>query len=344
MNKRYKDIVFKINETLPKNGKLIYLTLGGSHLFGLNTPKSDTDIKGIFMSSTIDTVSFKPDHIDLSTNKSNSKNSSDDIDIELFNIHKFFKMIDVGDTNAYDLLFSMFQPNTIILDTKESIILRENYKDFLSTNSKAFLGYVVAQTKRYGVKGERYFSLKNIYSDLLDYININKVNLRNDNISEYIKHLTSKNFNHVVLLDKTSKETRAGDGIYIEILNKQYHETIKFDYFLKKITDRISQYGERSKNASDGIDFKSLSHAYRIILEFEELMKTHFIEFPLKKSDSILKVKKGDLSEFNNDYKEILFFLDKKVNYIKNFIEEVGLPQNIKEGIFNKILIKLLSA
>jgi len=343
LDNKYKKIIKKIKQQLPSNGKLIYLTFGGSHLFGLNTSSSDIDIKGLFLASTTDTTAFKPEHIDLSTNKSNTKNNSEDIDIELFNIHKFFKMINVGDTNTYDLLFSMFQQNTILLETKESNVLKENYRDFLSTNSKAFLGYVVAQTKKYGVKGERYNSLKNVYSHLLNYININNVDLQKDNISKYIKDLIFKNFNHVVLLDKTSKELRVGGGIYIEILNKEYHETIKFDYFLKRIKDRMAQYGMRSKSAAKGIDFKSLSHALRIIYSFEELMDTHFIEFPLKKRESILKIKKGDLSEFNNNYEEILLFLDKKVDFIEDFIENVGLPSKIKEGIFNKILIKIIS-
>jgi len=342
-NEFVNDLINKINNKLPENGKIIYLTLGGAHLFGLDTPKSDYDIKGIFINSTFDTCVLKPSFLDFSTNTSKNKNTEDDIDIDVFSLHKYFHMVDTGDTNAYDLLFSMFQPNTILYETPESNIIKNHYRELLSTNSKGFLGYVVSQTKKYGVKGERYKSLQNVYDFTKKFVLDNNIDIHKDNISSIISPLLKSNISHTFLIDKTSIQRRVGGGLYLSVLNKEYGDTLKFDYFLKRLEIRLKDYGARSQSAANGIDFKSLSHAYRIILEFEELLKNHFITFPLEYASNILRVKKGNLVDFNNDYKEILLFLDNKVNKIEKLLLEAGLPDKVHPLVFNKIFIKILS-
>lgn len=329
-------LIIEINEKIP-NGKLIYLTLGGSHLFGLNTENSDLDVKGIYLPDTINVTAFIPEDLNLSTNKTNYKNSKEDVDVELWSIHKFFKLIQTGDTNAYDLLFSMFAP-TVLIETAESRILKNNYTDLLSTNSKGFLGYVVAQTKRYGVKGERYDALKEAFKTLNIFLKNNSYSTQ-DHIGPFINYievnpLAYVNINYVHRLDNV------GGGRYIEILNKQYRDSISFSYLLSRLEERLNQYGERSKAAAEGIDFKSLSHAYRIILEFEELLEHQFITFPLRKKDSVMRIKQGDLSEFGT-YENLLNVLDVKVNFIENNLN--NMTSFVRDNVLNKLLVKIFA-
>ena len=333
------------NSKLKNNGKIIYLSLGGSHLFGLNTEQSDIDIKGLFLPSTIDICASKPTYINLSTNKSMNKNSNIDIDIELFSIPKYFEMLKVGDTNAYDLLFSMFRQDTILYQTPEIVVFKNNYRELLSAESKSFLGYVLAQTKKYGVKGERYNALVQVINNINIFTNQNQLNSKKNNIKDFITFIKPLKLEYVSIDTVADyKNTRSiGDGTYLNVLDKQYEDTIKFDYFQKLLEKRLEKYGARSKQASQGIDFKSLSHAYRIILEFEEILDTHFLKLPLNEKEKIMKVKKGDLSDFDNDYKNILSFLNDKVENIKERIEYSGLPDKINPLIFNKLFILLLS-
>lgn len=317
---------------------------GGSHLFGLNTPKSDIDIKGLYLPSTVDTYEYSPDYLNFSTNQTNDRNSSEDIDIELYSIHKFFDMIKKGDTNSYDLLFSIFREDIILLNTPEAKVLKKHYTDLLSTNSKAFLGYVVSQTKKYGVKGERYKALTTIIAELENYVERENKKIREDSIKDFINYIIPKNLDYVKLIRREEEKSHKGGGVYLEVLNKEYRDTIKYEYFLEKLYTREKDYGERSKKSTSGVDYKSLSHALRIVFEFEELLLTHFITFPLKKRNMLLRVKKGDLSDFNNDYQKTLLFLDKKIDEINNkLIPESLLTDEIKFGIFNKLLIKMIT-
>jgi len=338
-------IINKANKMLDKNnGKVIYLTVIGSHLFGLDNPNSDIDIKGIFLPSVNDTKQFKPEIIDFSTNDSGSKNTKDDLDIELISIYKFFKLLKNGDTNAYDILFSMFSTHNILFEDKQVInIFKNNYKDLISSNSKSFLSYIVSQTKKYGIKGERYNSLKYVYGKLVEFIKDNHINLKNDDIRNFLPFILKYNLKYVSLIDRSNIQRRSGGGLYLNILDKQYGDTLKFEYFLNRIESRLNSYGDRSKAASVGIDYKSLSHAYRIILQFEEFIETHFIKFPLTYRDTLLKIKGEDLSEFNNSYDNILLELDNKVIDIERKISDIGLYEHLNDCVLNKLLIKILS-
>jgi predicted nucleotidyltransferase len=340
-----ENIITKANEILKtNNGKVIYLTVIGSHLFGLDNPNSDIDIKGIFLPSINDTKQFKPEIIDFSTNDSGSKNTKEDLDIELISVHKFFKLLKNGDTNAYDILFSMFSTHNVLFEDREIInIFKDNYKDLISSNSKSFLSYIVSQTKKYGIKGERYNSLKYVHNLLLEFIKDKDIDLKNDNISEFFPFILEKEIKYVSLIDRSNIQRRSGGGLYLNILDKQFCDTLKFDYFLKRIESRLNSYGDRSKAASVGVDYKSLSHAYRIILQFEELIETHFIKFPLTYKETLLKIKAEDLSEFNNSYANILLELDNKVIKIQKNISNIGLYDNLNDCVLNKLFIKILS-
>ncbi|QQV91959.1 hypothetical protein vBKpMFBKp34_100 [Klebsiella phage vB_KpM_FBKp34] len=61
--------------------KIVMETIFGSHLYGLNTPNSDTDYKGIFIPDAKDILLGKaPKTIQSSTGDKHSKNTKDDID------------------------------------------------------------------------------------------------------------------------------------------------------------------------------------------------------------------------------------------------------------------------
>ena len=64
-------------------GTPLYLTVFGSHLYGTNTENSDKDYKGIFLPSVKNLIlGKKMDSISLTSGNNNSKNSSEDCDIQ----------------------------------------------------------------------------------------------------------------------------------------------------------------------------------------------------------------------------------------------------------------------
>ena len=79
-----------IKENIEKQDRQLLVVMKfGSHLYGTNTSKSDLDYKGVFIPSKKEVFLNEIEHtINYSSGNNESKNSSDDLDIELYSIHK----------------------------------------------------------------------------------------------------------------------------------------------------------------------------------------------------------------------------------------------------------------
>ena len=74
--------------------KILMKAVAGSHLFGLNTPSSDKDYKGIFLPSAEEILLQRvPKTRNTTTGQKDAKNTAEDIDVELYSLGKFFEML-----------------------------------------------------------------------------------------------------------------------------------------------------------------------------------------------------------------------------------------------------------
>ena len=116
------------------NGKLIYLSQYGSHLYGLNTENSDLDFRGVYVPNLDDIILGKAqDEINTEielweirdSNKENPTYHIEEpttlinswylrkvkVDVKIFSLQKFIQLCSKADTNALDLLFSLNNNN-----------------------------------------------------------------------------------------------------------------------------------------------------------------------------------------------------------------------------------------
>ena len=113
------------------NGKLIYLSQYGSHLYGLNTENSDLDFRGVYI-PTLDDIILKKDKDEINTElevevecyeevnkvikgfpiKGAVKAKKVKVDVKIFSLQKFIQLCSKADTNALDLLFSWTNQDT----------------------------------------------------------------------------------------------------------------------------------------------------------------------------------------------------------------------------------------
>ncbi len=135
----------------------------GSHLYGLNTPNSDVDYKGIFMPMLEELLlGSYPKTIVTSTGPEHAKNSADDVDTEVISLPAFIKHACQGETFAIDMLHCV-RP---VFATPIWDELVANRTKFYSKNLKAFVGYVKQQAAKYGVKGSRLSDIKGAIDSL----------------------------------------------------------------------------------------------------------------------------------------------------------------------------------
>ena len=143
----------------------------GSHLHGTTTPESDVDYKGIFLPTLNDMVlgnrlSNYKESVKSDTNNTNTKNTSEDIDCEMYSLQYFLFLAFKGDTTAIEMLFA---PNDTVEETSpEWEYLRSHRKEFITKELKAFLGYCRTQASKYSTKGTRLKAIKESMGKLIE--------------------------------------------------------------------------------------------------------------------------------------------------------------------------------
>lgn len=285
----------------------------GSHLYGTSTKDSDTDYKGIFLPDIKDVVLNKiPKSLTSDTKKnSDTKNSPDDIDTEIYSLQYFIKLACEGQTVALDMLHA---PENMIVEGSgiwDEIV--KNKEQFYTKNLKAFVGYARRQASKYGIKGSRLADAKKVLDFLSEVRDGRKLQDIWDVLPEgehIFKHLADVN----------------GIRNY-EVCGRKTGETARADYLYGVVLQFYKNYGERAKQAAnnEGIDWKAISHAFRAGYEVKEILTEKSITFPLKEAAFLIGVKTGEF-----DYQTVVApKLDSLMDEIEELAKNSDLPDKV---------------
>lgn len=348
-------ILKKIKELeLVHDIQVIYLIKSGSMLYGTNSETSDTDYMGIFIPSK-KSVMLKKDteHICLTTGQANSKNSADDVDIQLWSIYKFLNLVKKGETGALDLLFSFTAKHSsdicLYNDTMYTDIITENIDKLKSKNLQAFVGYCLGQAKKYNIKGSRYAEVEDFFRYFKDIL-IKSPKSSLHTIHNSLKHIIdTRKYKYIKLVKARGPKRFTEEDIwYIEVLGRKHALDISIDEFITRMDKLFSSFGARVIAASNGIDNKALSHATRVILECEELLETGSIAFPLIEAKFIKEIKyHKDLLNGVEENPELtlenlMVFLEKTLDNVNRLMEESDLPEKVPEELIESMLIEIM--
>ena len=98
-----------------------------------------------------------------------------------------------------------------------------------------------------------------------------------------------------------------------------------------------NQFGNRARASVDGVDWKSLSHAFRIINEVEELLDTNFIKFPLQQKEYIYSIKKG-----NESLESVMDKIDILLDVVSDKLENSQLPNSVDTDFTDDFILEQL--
>lgn len=258
---------------------VIFITIFGSHLYGLSGPDSDQDYKAVFVKDFPDLLLGEgSDTVVLSGNGS-ERNGKDDIDIEFIELRKFLNDALKGQTYAVEMLH-VVDPLFTSPSFQE---IQDNKHRILTRKMAPFMGYCVAQAKKYGLKGERLTDTE----DVLAYFKTFPPYTKIQDILDGVPFGP-----HVFMVEKPLKNQDVMATL-LEVNGKQFNVAVPLRDVVPVIQNLVDSYGERARKARDGVDWKAVSHAYRCIMELEEVMTTGNIVFPLRYSEVLKDVKFG---------------------------------------------------
>lgn len=312
--------------------KKLFQCIHGSHLYGLNTPDSDMDYKGVFMPDTDELLLGKsPRQISESSGDSNSKNSPDDIDSDWYSLPEFIKLACQGETIALDMLHAHAHEGMQLCGSPEWAFIIANKDRFYTKNMKAFLGYAKKQAAKYGIKGSRMGALEEVYNEAAKYALADKKR----------KLLTiwdnlPRNEHCKFILDKLQS---GEEQVFYEVLGSKYQNTMPLHQFLTSIEAKWASYGERARQAKDnnGIDWKALSHAVRAAYQLKEIYTEGEIIYPLRERVFIKRIKTGQCDFMS----EVQPTLERLIDEVEKMAEESSLPEKVNAAFWDNWLLEV---
>ena len=353
------------------NGKLIYLSQYGSHLYGLNTENSDLDFRGVYI-PTIDDIILHKDKDEINTElevevecyeeidkvvngfplKGVVKAKKVKVDVKIFSLQKFIQLCSKADTNALDLLFSIDTPadhtwqyKGLVKNVPEEMkyplrYIHENRNKLINTNRlESPITYAFKQAEKYSIKGTRYKIMQDIlviinrilYNDYGMPIYENK----NLQIKDCIKEFECFFDNKHVKIDELDNKGKLEKYLYICGVQHQFN--LPITTLANRIYDKINKEytSQRTIDAKDGNDWKALSHAIRVLLEIKELLDTGNIQFPLKDKDFLLDIKLGKVEREYIDN-----FFNQELSNILERVQKNELNWKYDEEFWNEFILK----
>ncbi len=305
--------------------RTIVKSVFGSRLYGTNSEKSDNDYKGIYLPELKDAILNKyPKSIMFNTNN-NGKNTSDDIDTEFYSLQYFIKLAIKGETVAFDMLFT--PENQIVENSWIWNRLVDNRDKFLSKNIRAFMGYAKNQAAKYGLKTDR---LKAI-DDSINIIETVCYDRPLAKLTDIWDNLYTGKY-----VSKTEPNVN-GKRMY-QILDKRYEESCLVSFVLQSLNGMKSKYGNRTKESSEtnGVDWKAVSHAVRVVDEVIMMARDKHIVFPLPNAPFIKEIKEG---KYSIDF--ISEKLDSKMKEATEYMEKSDLPEKVDENFWDDFIYQI---
>lgn len=326
---------------LKNNNLILFEAISGSKSFGLDTPNSDTDIKGVFYLPKEDFYGLN--YIPQISNETN--------DIVYYEIGRFVELLLKNNPNMLELLAS---PDDCILYKHPAMNLFV-VEDFLSKLCKETIaGYAQTQIKKaHGLNKKIINPMEEKRKSLLDFCYIldglasiplkkwletHQKYQKNCGLARIphskdmfalfydknnrlnYKGIVKNEFSNEVLLSSIEKDEQIEAYLYCNldgysIYCKKYKEY--WDWIEKRNEERYNTNQEHGKN----YDSKNAMHTIRILQSAKYIFEHGKLDIRASNRDELLSIKAG-----KKEYKEIIAMAEKLLEEIEVLCQQSTLP------------------
>lgn len=326
---------------------LLTKILFGSHLYGTQTSLSDKDFKGVYLptkeSCFLNKITKSYSENSKTSKIHGEKNSKDDTDYEIYSLQYFLlNMGNSGDTTFLDMIHA---PNECIEKTTpiwEEI--RRNRKKFYTKSLKSYIGYCRNQASKYGIKGSRLEEAEMVMNFLGKFhpFMIEPCSARTSGIIQIPTKMKDiwdglPSGEHIKKYEIQSARP-SGDERCYDVCGKKIMANTPLNEAIGILKVFVENYGDRARLArlNQGIDWKAISHAFRVGYQMRDLYTNGDIIFPLKEVDFLIKVKTGEFHYANDGIAEKLETLIEEVEELAN---KSSYPEKVDITIWENFVI-----
>jgi hypothetical protein len=182
----------------------------------------------------------------------------------------------------------------------------------------AFTGYARSQAAKYSLKGDRLNRLNMFYELLCEH-----------HEEEFLWIIWN------ILPRDEERVTKTGIR-ELRIAGKWFGETTQIHYVKNAVNKIIKKYGERAIAAADadGVDWKAMSHAVRVITELKEILQTGNLIFPLASANILLSIKSG-----LRPLVEVQDMIDSGLQEVDSLVKQSLLPASVDTEFWDDFLM-----
>ena len=343
-------------QDLKDNNLILLEAIAGSRSFGLDTPTSDTDIKGVFYMPK--EMFFGMDYIPQINNETN--------DVVYYELGRYIELLAKNNPNILELLAT---PDDCILH-RHPVMAQLRLSDFISKLCKdTFVGYAATQIKKatglkkkivnpidkerkslidfcYILSGYSSISL----SEWLEYNNLRQeecglVNIPNskDIFAVFTDRENKMNYKGIirgiesnqVLLSSIPKGQKEVSYLYC---NKDAYSSYCKDY--KEYWDWVEKRNEdrynTNSNHGKNYDSKNMMHTIRLLQSAKQILTEGTLNIRVNNREELLNIKSGNL-----EYDDLITLAEKLLNDIENASVTTTLPERPDLKYIENILVSI---
>lgn len=272
-------------------GRLLYVALQGSRLFGTQRAGSDYDLKGVYLPPLVEALSGRiRDALSFKYQEA---------EVTLWSFQQWLSLLAVGDTNAIDLYFATTHPEGVWLDSPQVRRFFETCpaRAILPRNLKGMRGFARSQAIKYGAKGDHYRIAKTVLEAANRYAGTSQ----EAKVGTFWAELSpTPEFRDLLhrFPDRLGL-TQAPDGYQVVmVLDKLFHLEAPLSLMQRSLEGVVASYGQRAiLSGVKGADWKAMSHSLRVLEEVTELHTTGGVVFPLAGAHLLRQVKLGEIEQ-----------------------------------------------
>lgn len=285
------------------SGKIIFLTLGGSHAYGTNVEGSDIDVRGCALNSMSDIVGL--------TNFEQFVNDTTDTTIYAFN--KLLKLLISCNPNTIELLGC--KPDSYAMVSKEGQMLLDNKQLFLSRRAiHAFGGYANSQLRRlqnalahdHYPQEEKEKHILGTCKSVMEDFRLHYENVPEGSVKLYI-------------------DQGVTDGMETEIftdVSLQHYPLRNFKAMVSELGNVIGLYAKLGKRNTKKDDLhlnKHAMHLVRLYLMCFDILEKGEINTYREDRDFLLEIRNGKFQKsdgtFDSSFFEMIDDFEKRLQY-----------------------------
>lgn len=344
-------------EELKNSGTIIYECISGSRAYGLETPQSDTDIKGVFVLPPEQLLSL--DYVAQVSNPSN--------DIVYYELGRFIELLSVNNPNILELLatpeacvlkrsplLDRIRPEVFLsqlcLNTfgrfalsqiKKARGLNKKIVNPISEKRKTVLDFCYVNLKQGSVPLRKFLEMRGWKQEDCGLVNIAHMKdiygLYHDPEAGYSGVMRKETSNDVAL-SSIAKEAEQAALMYYN-RDGYSHYCREYKEYWEWVEKRNDVRYEQTLDHGKHYDAKNMMHTFRLLEMAIEIARTGAVQVRRPDRDFLLRIKSGAF-----EYDDLLAQADAKTKEMEAAFSQTILPEKPDLQVVNQLLVELRKA